>query len=54
MLEEPAKYGQQGYFFLFCSFCIQAVWSYSQADSIQAAILKARGVCSEKESGHAS
>lgn len=49
MLEELAKHGQQGFFFfLFCSFCIQADWSYSQADSIQAASLGARGVCSEK------
>lgn len=60
MLEEWAKHGQQGlfvfflFFFFFCSFCIQADWSYSQADSIQAASLEARGVCSEKESSHAS
>lgn len=59
MLEEQAKHGQQVFcfflfFLLFCSFYIQADWSYSQADSIHAASLEARGVCSEKESSHAS
>ena len=60
MLEERAKHEQQGLFsFLFpfffaFFFCIQADWSYGQADSIQAASLEARGVCSENQSSHAS
>lgn len=48
MLEEPAKHGQQGFCF-FLQFLYSGRWSYSQADSIQAASLEARGVCSEKE-----